>query len=145
MPTTGNVLVSVNDPDKPRIVSIARELYDMGFSLYSTVGTRIVLADAGIPATLVSKSSDAMDAPFLMDLILDGTLHLLINTPIRTGPASEEGRWRAAATIRKIPLITTLAGARSAVAGIRALRKNEDGKEPLPLNVKPLQSYFASS
>lgn len=143
LPTTGNVLVSVNDPDKPRIVSIARELFDMGFSLYSTVGTRYVLVEAGIPATLVSKSSDAMDAPFLMDLILDGTLHLLINTPIRTGPASEEGRWRAAATIRKIPLITTLAGARSAVAGIRALRKNEDGKEPLPLNVKPLQSYFA--
>jgi carbamoyl-phosphate synthase large subunit len=142
LPTSGNVLVSVNDLDKPRAVSIARELFDMGFTIYSTIGTQKILEQAQIPARLVSKSSDALDAPFLMDLILDGTMDLLINTPIRTGSVSAEGRWRAAATIRKIPLITTLAGARAAVAGIRALRKNEDGNEPLPLDVKAIQSYF---
>ena len=76
----------------PRVVSIARELYDLGFVIYSTIGTQKVLAEAGIPSTLVSKSSDSLDAPFLADLINDGTLNLLINTPIRTGPASGEGR-----------------------------------------------------
>ncbi len=142
LPTSGNALVSVNDPDKLRIVSIARDLYDLGFVIYSTSGTQEVLAEAGIAAKLVSKSSDALDAPFLKDLIEDGTLHLLINTPIRTGPASAEGRWRAAANARKVPLITTLAGARAAVAGIRALNKDDDGNAPLPLDVKPLQAYF---
>ena len=145
LPTSGNVLVSVCDPDKPRIVSIARDLYDLGFSVFSTTGTRDVLAEAGIPATLVSKHSDAGGAPFLKDLIDDGTLQLLINTPIHTGPASAEGRWRAAATACRVPLITTLAGARAAVSAIRALRKSEDGHEPTPLAVKPLQSYFGDN
>ncbi|MEK6798666.1 MAG: carbamoyl-phosphate synthase large subunit [Planctomycetota bacterium] len=142
LPTSGNALVSVNDPDKPRIVSIARDLHDLGFTIFSTTGTRTVLAEAGIPSTLVSKSSDSGDAPFLKDLIAEGTLHLLINTPIRTGPAWAEGRWRAAANARRVPLITTLAGARAAVAAIRALSRNDDGAEPLPLDVKPLQAYF---
>jgi len=131
LPTGGNVLVSVNDPDKPRIVSIARDLHDMGFKIFSTVGTRNLLREAGIPATLVSKSSEA-GAPFLKNLIDDGTLDLLINTPIRTGRASDEGRWRAAAAAHRVPLITTLAGARAAVAGIRALRKGENGQDATP-------------
>ena len=154
LPTGGKVLVSVNDPDKPRAVSIARDLYDLGFQLYSTVGTRKVLNEAGIPATLVSKWSTSATgdgrrlpsesgAPFLKDLIEDGTLDLLMNTPIRTGPASAEGRWRAAATAHRVPLITTLAGARAAVAGIRALSKHDDGTAPAALDVKPLQAYFS--
>jgi carbamoyl-phosphate synthase large subunit len=143
LPTSGNVLVSVNDPDKPRVVSIARDLHDMGFTIYSTRGTRDVLESCGIPSILVSKSTES-GAPFLKDLIENGTLHLLINTPIRTGPASAEGRWRAAAALRGTPLITTLAGARAAVSGIRALRKGEDGGDPLPLDVRPLQSYMSS-
>jgi len=142
LPTSGNVLISVNDPDKPRIVSIARDLHDLGFNIFSTVGTRNILAESGIPATLVSKSSET-GAPFLKDLIADGTLDLLINTPIRTGPASDEGRWRAAAALRRVPLITTLAGAVAAVAAIRAMSRSEDGSLATPLEVRPLQSYFA--
>jgi carbamoyl-phosphate synthase large subunit len=144
LPTSGNVLVSVCDPDKPRIVSVARELIELGFQLFSTSGTRDVLAAAGIPATLVSKHSDSGEAPFLKDLIDNGTLQLLINTPIHTGPASAEGRWRAAATARHVPLITTLAGARAAVSAIRALIRSEDGNEPTPLTVQPLQKYFCT-
>ena len=143
LPTRGNALISVNDPDKPRVVSIARELYDLGFKIYSTVGTKKVLALADIPATLVSKHSDTHSAPFLKDLIEDGTLDLLINTPIHTGPAFAEGRWRAAATAHRVPLITTLAGARAAVEAIRALSKTDTGAGPPPLDVKPLQAYFA--
>jgi len=143
LPISGKALVSVNDPDKLRVVSIARDLFDLGFEIYSTIGTQRVLAEAGMAAKLVSKSSDAMGAPFLKDLIEDGTLNLLINTPIRTGPASAEGRWRAAANARRVPLITTLAGARAAVAGIRAMSHDEEGNAPSPLDVKPLQEYFA--
>ena len=94
------------------------------------------IAEAEIPAQLVSKSQDTSGAPFLLDLILNGTLNLLINTPIHTGRASDEGRWRSAAFARKIPLITTLAGARAAIAAIKAIRTGRWG-------VRPLQEYVA--
>ncbi|GIK15127.1 MAG: carbamoyl-phosphate synthase (glutamine-hydrolyzing) [Planctomycetota bacterium] len=142
LPTGGNVLISVKDEDKPRIVSVARDLRDMGFCIYSTTGTRKVLEAAGIPSLLVSKHSES-GAPFLKDLIDDGTLHLLINTPIHTGPASAEGRWRAAAFARRVPIITTLAGAVAAVQALRAITKSENGDIATPLSVRPLQSYHA--
>ncbi|MCG3130628.1 MAG: Carbamoyl-phosphate synthase large chain [Phycisphaerae bacterium] len=144
LPAGGNVLISVKDEDKPRIVSVARELRDMGFCIYSTTGTRKGLEAAGIPSLLVSKHSES-GAPFLKDLIDDGTLHLLINTPIHTGPASAEGRWRAAAFARRVPIITTLAGAVAAVQALRAITKSEDGHIATPLSVRPIQSYHAPS
>ncbi len=144
LPTTGNALISVNDSDKPRVVPIARDLCDMGFSIYSTTGTKKVLEEAGIRATLVSKSTET-GAPFLKDLILDGTLGLLINTPIHTGSASNEGRWRSAATMRRVPLITTLAGARATVEAIRAMRESPHADPTDALGVRALQDYIAGS
>jgi len=143
LPTSGDVLLSVNDHDKLRAVSIGRALYDLGFTLHSTVGTRRLLEKAGIPAKLVSKSAEG-EGPYLLDLILDGTLDLLINTPLRTGKASDEGRWRAAANTRAVPLMTTLEGAFAAIAAIKALRRAETGEQP-PLQARPIQSYYRSS
>ena len=60
----------------------------------------------------------------------------MINTPIHTGSASEEGRWRGASIQAGIPLITTLAGARAAVGAIRAMRTNT-------ITVRALQDYLA--
>jgi carbamoyl-phosphate synthase large subunit len=135
LPTKGRVLVSVNDPDKPRVVSIARELQEMGFEIFSTIKTKQVLEEHGIPATLVSKH-DGKGAPFLIDLIRDRKLDLLINTPIHIGSASEEGRWRVLSIQMGIPLITTLAGAKAAVGAIRALRAGE-------MQAAALQDYLA--
>ena len=136
LPTRGRVLVSVNDPDKPRVVSIARELHDLGFEIFSTIKTHLTLAEHGVPSRVVSKH-DGQDHPFLLNMIKTRQLDLLINTPIHTGSASEEGRWRAASVELGIPLITTLAGARAAVGAIRAMRNG--GK----LNAKALQDYLA--
>jgi carbamoyl-phosphate synthase large subunit len=134
LPTSGAVLVSVNDPDKPRVVSIARELRELGFDIVSTIGTHNTLAEHGIASRIVSKHA-GQEHPFLLDLIYEGKLNLLINTPIHTGSASEEGRWRAASIQRGVPLITTLAGARAAVGAIRASRGNQ-------LTVRALQDYL---
>jgi len=139
LPLSGNALVSVNDPDKPRIVPIARELRELGFKLFSTVGTHVVLKEAGIPSVVVSKRAGSPEG-FLLDLINHGVLDLLINTPVHYGAAWEEGRWRAAAIARNIPLITTLAGAQAAVAAIRAM-KAEGPREAL--KVRALQDYAA--
>ncbi len=135
LPLSGRVLISVNDPDKPRVISIARDLHEMGFDIYSTIRTRDTLEAHGIPSRLVSKH-DGHGAPFLADLIRDRQLDLLINTPIHTGSATEEGRWRALSIQLGIPLITSLAAARAAVGAIRAMRGNE-------LRPKALQEYLA--
>jgi carbamoyl-phosphate synthase large subunit len=135
LPTSGRVLVSVCDPDKPRVVSIARELHEMGFEIHSTIKTHETLKEHGIPSEVVSKHEE-QEYPFLLEMIRKGELDLLINTPIHTGSASEEGRWRAASIQLGVPLITTLAGARAAVGAIRALRSNG-------LNVRALQDYLA--
>jgi carbamoyl-phosphate synthase large subunit len=134
LPTGGAVLVSVNDTDKPAIVMIAQQLAQMGFRIVSTKKTRETLLENGIEASPVSKTQDAA-GPYLIDLIREGRLDLLINTPIHWGSATHEGRIRAAAVRRGIPLITTIAGARAAVSAIRALRRG-------PLEVRALQDYF---
>ncbi len=136
LPLRGNALVSVNDPDKPRIVPIARDLRALGFKLFSTQGTHAALRAAGIESILVSKHADAPDS-FLLNLINSGVLDLLINTPIHQGRAWEEGRWRAATVARRIPLITTLAGARAAVEAIRVMQQ----MGPEFLQVRALQDY----
>jgi len=121
LPVSGNALVSVNDPDKPRILPIARELRELGFKLFSTVGTHQALASGGIDSVVVSKQAGAPEG-FLLDLINQRVLDLLINTPVHYGSAWEEGRWRAAAVARNLPLITTIAGAQAAVQAIRAMK-----------------------
>ena len=128
----------MNDPDKPRVVPIARELRDLGFKLFSTIGTHRVLQDAGIDSVVVSKQAGSPEG-FLLDLINHGVLDVLINTPIHYGAASEEGRWRAAAASRGLPLITTIAGAQAAVSAIKAMR-NSGGAA---MDVRALQDYAA--
>ena len=134
LPTTGKVLISVCDADKPRVISLARELHDIGFEIYSTIKTKQTLEQHGIPATLVSKH-DGAGPRFLLDMIRARELDLLINTPIHTGSATEEGRWRVASIQLGIPLLTTLAGARAAVGAIRARRAGD-------FKVNALQDYF---
>ncbi|MCG8406694.1 MAG: carbamoyl-phosphate synthase large subunit [Phycisphaerales bacterium] len=137
LPLFGNALVSVNDPDKPRVIPIASELRELGFKLFSTIGTHRVLKNAGIDSVIVSKQAGAPEG-FLLDLINCGVMDLLINTPVHYGAAWEEGRWRAAAAARGVPLITTLAGAEAAVQAIRAMKKQSRSKV---LGVKALQDY----
>ncbi len=134
LPTEGNVLVSVNDGDKPYVTPIGRALKEMGFTIYATVGTRRVLAEAGVEAKLVSKTPDE-HVPYLLDLITSRHLALMVNTPLYIGSHYDEGKWRAAAIVHNIPLITTITGARAAVRAIQALRTGQWG-------VRSLQEHF---
>jgi carbamoyl-phosphate synthase large subunit len=133
LPTSGRVFVSVRRADRPLIVPVARALHDMGFELLATDGTRAELARAGIPATAVRKLAEGR--PNIKDHIKNGQVQLIINTPTRKGPQTDEGRIRAMSVLHKVPIITTLTGAHAAVRAIRALRDHGWG-------VKPLQAYF---
>ncbi len=133
LPTGGTALVSVNDNDKPVIGPIGRALAEMGFRLFATVGTRKVLAQIGVEAGLVSKTPEP-GVPYLLEMIESGQFDLLMNTPLYIGSHSIEGTWRAAATIHKVPLITTITGGRAAIAAIRALQSGD-------WDVRALQDY----
>jgi len=133
LPTSGTVLISVNDHDKPLIVPVAREFKEMGFRIVSTLKTRDTLVEAGIEVDLVSKIQDPA-GPYLVDLINDGQIGLLINTPVFFGSAATESRIRSAAIMHNIPLVTTMTGARAVIQAIRALREGD-------WTVRALQDY----
>jgi carbamoyl-phosphate synthase large subunit len=125
----------VNDADKPQIADLIRPLIDCGFELIATDGTLRVLSKNDVPATRVPKLAEGR--PNIIDHIKNGQVHLIINTPTKKGPQTDEGRIRSMAVLHKVPMITTLTGARAAVAAIQALQKQDWG-------VRPLQEYVAA-
>jgi len=132
LPTEGKVFLSVRNEDKEAIVPIARELLDAGFELLATSGTHAALGKAGIESTRVPKLSEGR--PNIKDHIKNGDVGLLINTPTRKGPQTDEGKIRALAVLNKVPMITTLTGASAAVKAIAAIKQRG-------WDVRPLQAY----
>jgi carbamoyl-phosphate synthase large subunit len=133
LPNEGRVFLSVRNNDKPQVVPIARELVDMGFEVLTTSGTHQHLAEHDIPTTSLRKISEGR--PNAVDLLKNGELALIINTPTRKGAGSDEGRLRATAVRFGVPMITTLTGAAAAVKAIAALRTGQ-------WDVRALQDYF---
>jgi len=142
LPTAGTVFLSVCDDDKPRIVGLAQQLAAMGFNLLATGGTHKLLRDAGVRVQFVPKLAEGR--PNIADMITNDEVDLLINTPTRRGPTTDEGKIRALATIHNIGLVTTMTGAHAAVTGIMALRAAaEPGEQAATAyTVRPLQEYF---
>jgi len=142
LPTEGTVFLSVRDDDKPEIVGLGQQLAAMGFKLLATSGTHKLLSGAGVRVQLVPKLAEGR--PNVADLITNGQVDLLINTPTRRGPTTDEGKIRALATIHNIALITTMTAAHAAAAGIAALRAAAEPNEQAAgaYTVRPLQEYF---
>jgi carbamoyl-phosphate synthase large subunit len=132
LPTKGSVFLSVKDADKVHAVEIARRLEEFGFDLYSTSGTAKYLAEQGVKVKRLAKIAEGR--PNAVDMIKNGQLTMVINTPGGMIPRRDENAIRAAAYAHNICLMTTITGARAALEGIRALREK-------PLGVRPLQSY----
>ncbi len=120
-PLEGGVFLSVRDADKPHAVEIARTLKSMGFTVYATTGTAALLARQSIDTVTLNKIGEGA-RPNVLDMLLSGDIHLVINTPTRTGYDTDEGKIRAAAVRLGIPMVTTATGARAMVQAIQALR-----------------------
>ena len=133
LPTRGTVFISVRNDDKEHVIPVARMLADSGFEIIATEGTLGALTRAGVPATRISKLSEGR--PNIKDYIKNKKVHLIINTPTRKGPQTDEGRIRSLAVLNKVPIVTTIAGANAAARAIQAMQKEEWG-------VQPLQDYF---
>jgi carbamoyl-phosphate synthase large subunit len=142
LPVRGTVFVSVNDRDKGPIVPVGQQLAAMGFQLVATAGTGEALRRAGVTVRGVLKLSEGR--PNIADMIANRELALIINTPTRRGPTSDEGRIRALATLHQVSIVTTMTGAEAAVEGIAALRAGLAGGSDADASwtVHPLQEYF---
>ena len=132
LPVQGNVFLSVKDSDKARAVQIARDLEQLGFNLVSTSGTATTLEQAGVKVRHVAKISEGR--PNTVDLIKNGQIQLVINTPGGMIPRRDENAIRSAAYAHNVCLMTTITGAAAAVEGIRALRQKHVG-------VRAIQRY----
>ena len=135
LPREGTVFVSVKDRDKRVIIMIARGLMDLGFQIVATYGTGKVLERNGVPARHVFKVGEGR--PTVVDLIKNGEIQLVINTPSGKRPKADEVAIRTAALQHNIPIVTTIAGASATVEGIAALIKGA-------IDVRPLQEYHQS-
>ena len=132
LPTAGNVFLSVKDADKARAVIIARALVEMGFTICSTSGTAKVLADAGVEVKRLAKINEGR--PNAVDLIKNGQIKMVINTPGGMIPRRDENAIRSAAYAHNVCLMTTITGAAAAIEGIRALKNKHVG-------IRPIQKY----
>jgi len=123
LPTEGKVFVSVANRDKRSMVLPVKALKELGFEIVSTGGTADVLRRNDIAATVVAKvHEDTADVPGIVDMITEGEIAMIINTPSGGDARSDGYELRAAATSVGTPVITTLAEATAAVQAIEALR-----------------------
>ncbi|WP_456481657.1 carbamoyl-phosphate synthase large subunit [Methanopyrus sp.] len=122
LPLEGTAVISVSDRDKPDIVPIARKLRRLGFDLLATRGTASYLRERGIECEVVRKVSEG--SPNIVDLIREGEVDLVINTPTKGKDARRDGyAIRRAAVKFKVPYITTIAAAKAVVEAIELVKK----------------------
>ncbi len=133
LPSEGTVFLSVKNKDKRNIVFIAKKLSDLGFRICATKGTGKVLVNNGIEVALVNKVSEGR--PHIVDMIKNGRVQYIINTPSGRNPKVDEVAIRSGAVQHKIPYTTTLSGAQAVVNAIEAMK---NGK----LRVRALQDYY---
>ena len=123
LPLSGTIFLSVAARDRKAVVPIAARLSSMGYHLMCTGGTAATLADQGIQVATVRKIHEGR--PNVLDHLANGAIALIVNTPSGRGARTDEGRIRAAAVSHGVPCITTLAGARAAVAALERLRRGD--------------------
>ncbi len=121
LPSKGNVFVSVRRNDRIAMMPLVKELDAMSFKIFASPGAAAFFSEHGVSVTSVPKI-DAQVRPNVIDMMADGQIQLIINTPTRTGRLTDEGKIRAAAIRLGVPIITTTTGAAAAVRAIKALR-----------------------
>jgi carbamoyl-phosphate synthase large subunit len=122
LPRSGTVFLSVCEADKGSIAPVAAALAGLGFALVATTGTARTLETAGLAVERVAKVSEQGGDTSVVDLIRRGSCDLVINTPFGPRARSDGYLIREAALSRRVPCITTMAGAAAAVHAIANAR-----------------------
>jgi len=134
LPLKGNVFISVRDADKHAIPELALGLQALGFWVYSTSGTASTLEAAGVPVVRLNKIAEGR--PNVLDMLKNGEIALIINTPSGHVARQDEIKIRTTALYQRVPVMTTLAAAQASLLALRSLKTK-------PLGVKSLQEYHA--
>ena len=123
LPKRGNAFISVNDNDKEKAIAIARQLYDLGFGIMATQGTYMALRRSGIPAKPVIKVGEGR--PNSVDLIINGEIQLVVNTPLGKVSRYDEYVIGRVAMAYNVPCLSTLSASWAAVQAIRTLQERD--------------------
>ena len=135
LPLEGTVLITVNDKDKDEVVDLARDFAETGFKILASKHTGKLIQDAGIEVEIVNKLQEGR--PNILDLITNGKIDLIVNTPIGKDRNVDDSYLRKAAIKKKVPYMTTMAAAKATVSGIQSLKKPGCGE------VKSLQELHS--
>ncbi len=136
LPLSGKVLITVNDKDKSEVVEVAKGFEEIGFEILASKGTCKILAENGINSKEVLKINEGR--PNILDIILNGEVDLVINSPVGDKSAVDDSYLRKAAIKKKIPYMTTMAAAKATVSGIKTIKERGNSE------VKSLQELHAS-
>ena len=134
LPLSGNVFISVRDADKAAAVHLASGLLQLGFKVFSTSGTAAALEAGGIEVNRLYKLTEGR--PNVLDMLKNGEIGLIINTPAGPVARQDEVKIRTTALYQRVPVMTTLAAAQATLRALRSLKTK-------PLGVKSLQEYHA--
>ncbi|GFP39636.1 carbamoyl-phosphate synthase large subunit [Candidatus Hakubella thermalkaliphila] len=132
LPHKGNIFISVCNRDKRAVILIAKRLQEMGFNIFATRGTGDVLQASGVECARVAKIREGR--PNVLDMIKNGDIDLIINTPRGRGSRTDGYYMRTASVVHGVPCITTISGAMAALQAIEVLLSSE-------LEVKALQDW----
>lgn len=126
LPLSGTVLISVNRKDKSEVAEVARSFKEAGFKILATGQTCQLLNEAGIEAELVKKLYEGR--PNVLDLITNGEIDLIVNSPVENDSEYDDSYLRKAAIKGKIPYMTTIAAAKATAEGILSVQKQGNGE-----------------
>ncbi len=135
LPVEGAVLISVNNSDKPEVVELAQMFDRDGFKIYATGKTCEMIREAGIPAEHVKKGYEGR--PNIQDLILNGEVQAVINTPIGKEDKHSDSYVRKSCIKAKVPYMTTMAAAKATAEGIHYVQTHKEGQ------VRSLQEWHS--
>ena len=128
-------MISVSDKDKPEVVDVAKDFASCGFKILASKNTCKLLVDNGLEATEVNKLKEGR--PNMMDLILNGEIDIIINTPIGSDRQEDDSYLRKAAIKKKVPYMTTIAAAKATISGIKTIKERGNSE------VKSIQELHA--
>ncbi|MBR1629394.1 MAG: carbamoyl-phosphate synthase large subunit, partial [Lachnospiraceae bacterium] len=134
LPLSGRVLISLNAEDKGHAVELAKRFYDDGFEILATKHTAKTIEEAGIPVRRVLKKFEGR--PNVEDIITNGEVQLIINSPVGRGTGHNDAYLRLAAVKARITYITTVAAALAAAEGIHVMKEGKHGQ------IRSLQELF---
>ena len=135
LPTSGTVLISVSNHDKPAILEVAKKFTKLGFNIKATKGTHLFLEENGVNSEVIKKLNDGR--PNIVDAIMNKEIHLVINTPSGKLSQHDDSYIRKTSIRYSTPYITTTTAALASAKGISAYKESQEKDS----KVKSLQDY----